>query len=122
MSTLLTRNADDTLIAYFTDVRIIDEARIEALSQELTNLVADGLCKKVVLNFQNVGFMSSAMLGKLVSFGKKCKSGEVHLRLCAINDNIDQVFRISKLDKVFQIDKDEATALKNIEKKNWLMG
>lgn len=119
MSTLLTRNVDDNLVVYFTDVRIIDESRIESLAHELNGLVADGVNKKVVLNFQNVGFMSSAMIGKLISFERKCATGEVALRLCGINENIGQVFKLMKLDKKFDIDKDEAAALKNIDKKGW---
>ena len=119
MSTLLTRTSDDNVIVYFTDARIIDESRIESLAQEMGALITDTEIKKLILNFQNVGFMSSAMLGKLISFGKKCKTGNISLRLCGINENIGQVFKLMKLDKVFKIDKDEASALKNIGKKGF---
>jgi anti-sigma B factor antagonist len=119
VSTLLTRNTDDNLIVYFTDVRIIDESRIESLAHELGALITDGTNKNLILNFQNVGFMSSAMLGKLISFGKKCKTGQVNLRLCGINENIGQVFKLMKLDKVFKIDKDETASLKSIDKKGF---
>ncbi len=119
MTTLLTRQEDDVLVAYFQDVRIIDDSRISALGQELTELVNDSDNKKICLNFQNVGFMSSAMIGKLVLFGKKCKAANVGLRLCNINDNVDEVFTLMRLGKVFNIDKDEKTALKQFGKKGW---
>lgn len=119
MTTLLTRQEDDVLVAYFQDVRIIDETRITALGQELTELVNDSENKKICLNFQNVSFMSSAMIGKLVLFGKKCKAAEVDLRLCNINENVKEVFTLMRLDKVFKIDKDEKTALKAFTKKGW---
>ena len=118
MATLLTRNEGDVLVAYFQDVRIIDESRITSLGQELADLVNEDN-KKICLNFQNVSFMSSAMIGKLVLFGKKCKTAEIDLRLCNINENVDEVFKLMKLGKVFKIDKDEATALSKFSKKGW---
>jgi len=114
VATLLTRQAEDVLIAYFQDVRIIDESRITNLGQELTELVNNPTNQKIVLNFEKVSFMSSAMIGKLVLFGKKCDSAKVSLRLCNINDNVDEVFKLMKLGKVFALDNDEETALTKI--------
>ena len=113
---MLTRSDGDVLVAYFQDVRIIDESRINSLGQELAELINDSDNNKIILNFQNVSFMSSAMIGKLVSFGKKCKTAKVALRLCNINDNVDEVFKLMRLNKVFAIDKDEETSLKKIKK------
>lgn len=117
MATLLTRKNEGVLCAYFQDVRIIDESRINGLGEELSDLVNDPDNQKVILNFQNVSFMSSAMIGKLVLFGKKCKAAKISLRMCNINDNVEEVFNLMKLGKVFAIDKDEATSLKKINKK-----
>ena len=119
MATLLTRTEDDVLIAYFQDVRIIDESRITSLGQELNELVNNAGNKKIVLNFQNVSFMSSAMIGKLVLFGKKCSTSGVDLRLSNINDNVEEVFSLMKLGKVFKIDKDEETSISKFSKKGW---
>lgn len=116
MSTLLTRSEGDVLIAYFQDVRIIDETRINSLGLELAELINNSENSRIILNFKNVSFMSSAMIGKLVLFGKKCKTAKVALRLCNINDNVDEVFKLMKLNKVFSIDKDEETSLKKIAK------
>ena len=114
---MLTRADGDVLLAYFQDVRIIDESRINSLGQELSELINNSDNNKIILNFQNVSFMSSAMIGKLVLFGKKCKTAKVALRLCNINDNVDEVFKLMRLNKVFAIDKDEDASLKKIKKK-----
>jgi anti-sigma B factor antagonist len=113
------RTHEDILIAYFQDVRIIDETRIGALGKELTELANGAEFKKVILNFQNVGFMSSAMIGKLVLFGKNCKAAGVDLRLCNINPNVEEVFNLMKLGKVFKIDANEEAAIKGFSKKGW---
>lgn len=120
MSTLLTRVHEDILIVYFQDVRIIDETRIQGLGEELLQLVTDGKYSKIVLNFQNVSFMSSAMIGKLIQFSKKCKEADIQLKLCNINDNIAEVFALMKLDQVFDIQKDEEKAIASFSgKKSW---
>jgi anti-sigma B factor antagonist len=119
VSTIDTRIEADILIIYLQDVRIIDERRITALGQELNELLHETESKRIVLNFQNVGFMSSAMIGKLVEFNKKCNSLDAKLRLCDISENVGEVFSLMRLDKVFQIDKDEQSSLKNFSKKSW---
>jgi anti-sigma B factor antagonist len=119
VSTLIRREVDGVEVAYFQDTRIIDESRIEALGKELVDLASNPASKKVILNFQNVGFMSSAMLGKLLLFGKKCKEAKLELRLCGINENIDKVFKLMKFEKVFSIDKDEESSIQKINKKGW---
>ncbi len=119
MATLLTRSEGDVLVAYFQDVRIIDESRIESLGQELVALLNEKSNDRIILNFQNVGFMSSAMIGKLISFGKKCREKKVALRISNISENVEEVFKLMRLEKVFNIDPDEETALTEFNKKSW---
>ena len=119
MATMLTRSEGDVLIAYFQDVRIIDESRIESLGNELIELLNQTPHDRIILNFQNVGFMSSAMIGKLISFGKKCREKSVALRITNITENVAEVFKLMRLEKVFDIDPDEETALDKFNKKGW---
>lgn len=119
MTTLLTRVNKGVHFAYFQDVRIIDESRIESLGQDLTNLINQIEGDKLVLNFQNVGFMSSAMIGKLIQFNNRCEAAKVELRLCGINKNIETVFKTMKLEKVFKMEADEDAAIKSFEKRGW---
>jgi anti-sigma B factor antagonist len=115
----MTRHEDDILLVYFQDIRIIDEPRIQNLGQDLINLIKDGKERKVILNLDNVSFMSSAMIGKLILFGKKCSSNNVDLRICNINPNIREVFDLMKLDKVFKVDENEHDAVAAFSKKSW---
>ena len=119
--TLINRfEGDNVLIVYFQDVRIIDDSRISSLGQELGELINNTSNSRIILNFQNVGFMSSAMIGKLVLFGKKCKEAKVKLRLCTIGDNVDEVFKLMRLNKVFDIDKNIiGTAINDINVRSY---
>lgn len=119
MSTLLTRHDEDVLLVYFQDVRIIDEPVIQNLGQELIDLIKNGTEQKILLNLENVNFMSSAMIGKLILFGKKCAASKIDLRISNINPNIKEVFDLMKLEKVFKLDNDEAQAMAAFNKKGW---
>ena len=101
----------------FTDHFELGEKGTRIITRAEGVYIWDSDNNKIILNFQNVSFMSSAMIGKLVLFGKKCKTAKVALRLCNINDNVDEVFKLMRLNKVFAIDKEEETSLKKIKKK-----
>lgn len=98
-------------VVRFTDQKIIDPEAIQELGQELFDLVEKDDRKKLVLNFSNVEFLSSAALGKLITFEKKAKRHDAVLILSNISPEIYQVFSITNLDKLFQIKDSEADAL-----------
>ena len=118
MATLLTRKDGDILVVYFQDVSIIDEARITGLGEELLDLIKSENAK-IVVNFENVSFMSSAMIGKLIHFSTKAKEEMLKLRLCNINENVMKVFTLMNLQKVFNIDDDESDAIAKLKKSGW---
>jgi len=113
MSSLKSREEDGVLIVNFTDAKILDEARIQQIGTELMEMiVAASQNKKMLLNFQGVQFMSSAMIGKLVLLNKKAKTSDIDLKFCTISPNVHEVFKITRLNKVFKIYADEEKALK----------
>lgn len=120
MSSLKSQEIEDVLVVYFTDAKILDEARIQQIGTELMEMAARAAeNKKMVLNFQGVQFMSSAMIGKLVLLNKKCKAAGVNLKFCQIAPNVLEVFKITRLNKVFDIYPDEEKAVKSFSKKGW---
>ena len=68
-------------VVTFDDSKIIDEAEIQEMGQELYDLVERDGRKKIVLNFANVEFLSSAALGKLIGFDKRVKQHSAQLML-----------------------------------------
>jgi len=119
VTTLITKREGTVLIVNFQDVSLIDESRIESVGEELLELTNDGANEKIVLNFQSVGFMSSAMISKVIDFGNACKSEKIKLRLCSINDNVKKVFDLMRLEKVFDIDADEEKAMAKLANQGW---
>ena len=118
---IITRTEEGVLIAYPQSARIIDESQIQEISNELIEIVNASKQDRLLINFSTVGFMGSAMIGKLIMLSKKCKSQHLDMRLCGLNDNILEVFRLMKLDTVFEIYDEESIALKEFKehKKKW---
>lgn len=107
----------EVVVAYMGDNRIVDQAKIDEIGRWLEGLFNKAEHGKLLINFEGVKFMGSAMLGKLISLNKKCKEAKTQLKLCSIDDQIMQVFKLTKLDKVLDIQPNEDRALSSFEKK-----
>ena len=101
----------DVTVVHFRDQRIIEDLGIQEMGQELFHLVEGENRKKLLLNFYSVSFMSSAALGKLITLDKKVKAKGGVLKLCSIRPEIYEVFAITRLDRLFDIRKDESDGL-----------
>lgn len=101
----------DVTVVHFRDQRIIEDLGIQEMGQELFHLVEAENRKKLLLNFATVSFMSSAALGKLITLDKKVKAKGGVLKLCSIRPEIYEVFAITRLDRLFDIRKDESDGL-----------
>jgi anti-sigma B factor antagonist len=109
---ITTKSKDGILTIYLLVPRLLDQERLEELSKEVFATLDKTTEDLVILDFQKVQSMSSAMLGKLVLIEKKCKELKVKLKLCSIDPEIRKVFKITRLDKLFDIESDEAAARK----------
>jgi len=101
----------DITVVNFIDRKILDESNIYELGQELFALVEKENRKKLLLNFSAVEFLSSAALGKLINLDKKVKANSGILKLSNIRPEIYEVFAITKLNRIFDIQDDEVDAL-----------
>ena len=101
----------DITVVSFTDRKILDEQNIQVIGEQLFSLVDEQGLKKILLNFSNVEYLSSAALGKLITLNKKLQQAGGKLILCNIDAQIFEVFEITKLDRFFKIIKEEQAAL-----------
>ncbi|HXG11954.1 MAG TPA: STAS domain-containing protein [Gemmataceae bacterium] len=101
----------DVTVVNFVDRKILDEQNIQIIGEQLFSLVDEVGRRKLLLNFGNVEYLSSAALGKLITLQKKLTAVGGQLILCNIDPQIYEVFEITKLDKFFRIHKEEQTAL-----------
>jgi len=108
---LIAEPRGDITIVTFVDRKIIDESNIQEIGDQLTDLVVNQYKVKMLLNFENVEYLSSAALGKLITLNKKIKEENGKLKLCSVRPQIYEVFKITKLNKLFEIYDDEDRAL-----------
>jgi anti-sigma B factor antagonist len=84
--------------------------------QELKQLVLDAIdkgAKKVLVDFARTGYIDSSGLGVLVSLAKKIREGGGDLRLANLNDDLQTLFELTKLDTLFQISQTREHALES---------
>jgi anti-sigma B factor antagonist len=101
----------DVSVVRFRDHKIIEDVNIQELGQEMFRLVEGDGRDRLLLDFACVEFLSSAALGKLITLDKKMKAHGGTLKLSNIRPEIYEVFSITKLNRLFDIRKDEADAL-----------
>jgi anti-sigma B factor antagonist len=104
-------DSGDVAVVQFVDKKILDEQNIQMIGDDLFRLVDELGRRKILLNFGNVEFLSSAALGKLITMNRKVQAVRGKLVLCNISKEIREVFEITKLDKLFTIMPDEQSAL-----------
>ena len=109
---LRVEQVDDVTVVYFLDKRILDEPTIQVIAEQLFSLVdqEDGR-RKLLLNFSNVEYLSSAALGKLINLQNKLDAGQGKLAMCSVFPQILEVLAVTKFDKIFKIFPDEEAAM-----------
>jgi anti-sigma B factor antagonist len=96
-------SAGDVAMVRFKDRKIMDSALIQELGDELFGLVEKEQWKNVLLNFEGVEFISSAVLNKLIVLDKKVKSSSGKLRLCNLRPEVFEIFAVTRLSQLFAI-------------------
>ncbi len=110
---------DDILTIRVSEERLVDPEVLKRVFDDVTALLDKTDERQVVLDFGAVKFMASAALGRLVQLQKKCQEYKANLKLCSVSPDILQVFKITKLNKVFDIQSDEPTARKSFSKRGF---
>lgn len=110
-----TDTVDDVSVVKFLDERMMDAARIEQLGGELLDAVSGEEADRVVINFENVSFFSSAAVSKLLVAEKRIRSQGGQLRLSNLRPEVRDVFNLTKLDSVFRIEEEQDDAIKTLQ-------
>jgi anti-anti-sigma factor len=101
----------EILVVFVDAVRLVDEAAIQQCHREIVEILDKTEESCVLLHFGRVAFLSSSALGMLIRLNKKCLEYKIALKLSNISPDIFQVFKITGLNKVFDIHSDAADAL-----------
>lgn len=71
--------------------------------------------KKLIIDLSKVTYMNSTAIGVLVSAHTTYSKNNGHVKLCAINKNINNIFVITKLTLVFDVCETLEEAVKSFD-------
>ncbi|MHC4238754.1 MAG: STAS domain-containing protein [Planctomycetota bacterium] len=96
------------------DEKILEAEDIRSLQESITGVIEQAEGSNLILDFRNVRFLSSAVLGLLIRISKRIYESGGQLRLCNINPKIHEIFKITRLTKIFDIYRDLETAVEDL--------
>ena len=102
-SHLTVTESDSVCVVQFSDRKILEEISISEIGEELYSLVEGKEGVKLLLSFKNVEHLSSAALGVLIKLEKEVAAVHGTLKLSDISPQILEVFKITRLNKLFSI-------------------
>ena len=106
--------SEGATIAILTDEKILEENDIKDIQQSVMALIEQNEKIALVIDFSNVKFLSSAMLGLLIRVSKRIYESHGRLKLSSIDPKIYEVFKITGLDKIFDIYPGSAEAIADL--------
>jgi anti-sigma B factor antagonist len=99
----LEKSGGVVVLSFDADEAITSET-IEAIGRSLFDANDAERLIVLVVNLEGVRTLSSAALGKLIGLKKRIRADGGEFRLCGLHPELLEVFQLTHLDRVFQID------------------
>jgi anti-sigma B factor antagonist len=90
----------DNFIMDIPKAFVVDE--VATFRTEINKLIEEGQ-KDFTFNFGKCDFIDSTGLGALVSIYKKCSEKGGSTKLKSLKPDVEKLFKLTRLDKVFEI-------------------
>lgn len=106
------RHLDDVVVVDISGRITLGEGNV--MLREIVRDLADKGNKKIVLNLGEVQYVDSSGMGELVKTHTTVRNQGGQLRLVNLNKRINDLLQMTRLSAVFDIDGDEASALRSL--------
>lgn len=107
----LVQNITGVVVVSFRESALLDALQIKELGEDLYPLIDERAHRKIVLNLRRVKYMSSSMIGVLLSMHKKVQAIQGRLVLCGVRPEIAKVLKVMRLNKIIDCYQEEADAV-----------
>jgi anti-anti-sigma factor len=91
------------------------EGELDTIAAPEAETVLNGLMeqgtKKILVNFEDLDFIASSGLRILLATAQRLKSDEGELRVCCLNETVQEVFDISGFSTLLSVFENEKSAL-----------
>ena len=88
---------------------VLSAINVAEFGNEVVAYIAGHPGINLLLSFENVDYLSSAVLTELLRINKAIQEAQGQLRLCGVSKVILEIFQITNLDKMFAIYHDDVT-------------
>lgn len=105
-------NEQGVTIVALRATSISNPAGIESVSEQINKFIEAGCPNKMVIDFSEVKFFSSGVLGVLLDIRTRLKKYNGEVVISAIEPQLHRVFKITNLDRIFRFFPDRETAVK----------
>lgn len=105
-----TATTDGVTVVTVIGPEMTDETR-DALYEQAARLKANPQPRWVVLSLANVKTLRSVSIGVLVNFQKRVRDAGGVLKLCSLSQDVSEIFRMVRLDDLFETHRDEHSAV-----------
>lgn len=108
---LLLESRDAAVIATVTKPLLSEEENIDLWGKDLLDLVDQYGCRQIVVSLENVTYITSAALGKLITLHRKLHRKAGQLVVCGVLAGVKDVLHTSRLNDYFTIAADVPAAM-----------
>jgi len=106
------RQQNEVTIAQLVDPNQFGRLLFNEVGDELIAYLDQNQTRSLLINFQDVKYCSSEVIGSLVRTHSHIASNDGEMKLCCMKDDIHEIFRITHLEKnVFEIFESEEEAV-----------
>ena len=114
-SGLVIQQIQGATVVNFRDVSILDGSSVEVIAKELYSLVDQQALRKIILDFTQVRFLSSSMIGVLLNLYKKSQAIKGRIVVCGLRSELYKVFKIMRLEHLLTFADNEHDALRALD-------
>jgi anti-sigma B factor antagonist len=111
--TFTIKNEGPIMVVSFHGSGFLDEEKIDLIGKDLIAALSAAPKPLVVLDMSNVRFCSSSILGKFVALYKTVVGLGGKIKFAALEKSISELFRVTKLDRLFEVHPDVRSAVKS---------
>lgn len=97
------KRSDEVTIVYFRDEPILDFPHACQLGREFGDLLNATDHPRIIVDFRDVEYMGAMVIAELISARRHISERNGSLKLCGMHENIRDIFRLMKVDELFEI-------------------
>ncbi len=99
---------DGVKVVAFCQSSVLDIATSQAMAKQLLRLAKSPPPPRVLLDFTDVKFLASRMLGILVEMIRMAETGRGRVVVCGLRPELTEMLHLMRLDRIIQLARDRS--------------